>query len=337
MDFDLLFLVWLGKPVWVWLGFAGLVVALLAFDLGILHKDAHEIGVRESLITSALYIGLGLAFGAWVWWWFGAEPGMNYLTGFALEKALAIDNVFVIATIFAYFAIPPRYQHRVLFWGVFGAIVLRAVMIGVGAAVVERFDWVLWIFAAFLIVTGVKMLFGSAHQTDVAGNPAVRFLRRRLNVTEGLHGQRFFVRLPHPVTGRTTRFVTPLFLALVLIELADVVFAVDSVPAIFAVTTDPFVVYTSNVFAILGLRALYFALAAMVQRFRYLEYALALVLVFIGSKIFAADLLGLEKLPPALSLAVTVVLLGGGVVASLLATRGEAAAQTSADRPSRHG
>jgi tellurite resistance protein TerC len=321
METALFFVEWLGKPVWVWLIFVGLVTSLLAFDLGVLHKDDHEIGVRESLITSAAYIGLGLAFGVWVWWWFGAESGLNYLTGFALEKALAIDNIFVIATIFAAFAIPPRYQHRVLFWGVLGAIVLRAVMIGAGAALVERFEWVLWVFAAFLIVTGVKMFFPSEHETDVAANPVVRFLRRRFNVTDELHAERFLVRLPHPATGRPTWFVTPLLLALLMIELADVVFAVDSVPAIFAVTTDPFIVYTSNVFAILGLRALYFALAAMVQRFRYLEYALALVLIFIGAKIFAADLLGLDKIPPAVSLAVTVGLLGGGVVASLFATR----------------
>ena len=323
MEFGLLFADWLGKPAWMWLAFIGIVVALLAFDLGILHRESREIEARESLALSAVYIGLGLAFGAWVWWQLGAEPGMNYLTGFAVEKALAMDNVFVIAMIFAFFGIPRRYQHRVLFWGILGVIVLRAVMIGLGAAIVAQFSWVLYLFAVFLIATGIKMIVFADRAYDLASNPVQRFLRRYLNVTSGLHGERFFVRLPDPATGRTALFVTPLFLALVMIEIADVIFAVDSVPAIFAITTDPFIVYTSNIFAILGLRALYFALAALVHRFHYLKYALAAVLVFIGTKIFLADLLGLEKFPPALSLAVTFGLLAAGVVYSLARTRAQ--------------
>ncbi len=323
MEAGFFFVDWLGKPIWVWATFLGIVVSLLALDLGVLHRESRDIGVRESLAMSALYIGLGLAFGGWVWWYFGAEPGMNYLTGFALEKALAMDNVFVIAMIFGFFAVPRRHQHRVLFWGILGVIVLRALMIGVGAAMVEHFSWILHVFAVFLIATGVKMLFVSERPTDLAGNPVVAFLRRRFDVTDELHGERFLVRLPHPATGRPTWFATPLLLALVLIELADIVFAVDSVPAIFAITTDPFIVYTSNVFAILGLRALYFALAAMVSRFHLLKYALAAILIFIGSKIFVADLLGLGKIPPAVSLAVTFGLLTAGVVWSLLRTRPE--------------
>ena len=324
MDFldPILFADWLGKPAWMWLAFMAIVAALLVLDLGVLHKENREIEVRESLVLSAGYIGLGLAFGGWVWWYLGEQPGMEYLTGFAVEKALAMDNVFVIAMIFAFFAVPRMYQHRVLFWGILGVIVLRAIMIGLGAAIVSEFSWVLYVFAVFLIATGVKMLVFADTEYDVGSNPVLRAIKRRFNVTEEHHGERFFVRLPDPKRpGRLAVFMTPLFLALVLIEIADVIFAVDSVPAIFAITTDPFIVYTSNIFAILGLRALYFALAAMVHRFRYLKYALAVVLIFIGSKIFLADLLGIDKLPPALSLGITFGILAAGVVFSLLRTR----------------
>lgn len=320
---------WLGKPAWMWLAFLALVAALLAFDLGVLHRKQREIGVRESLVLSTLYIGLGLAFGGWVWWHLGAQSGLAYVTGFAVEKALAMDNVFVIAMIFGYFAVPRVHQHRVLFWGILGAIVLRAIMIGLGAALVAQFAWVLYLFAVFLIVTGIKMLVAADKPHDIAANPVLTFLRRRLNVAEDAGVDRFFVRRPHPVTGRPALFVTPLFLALVLIEIADVVFAVDSVPAILAITADPFIVFTSNIFAILGLRALYFALAAMVERFHYLKYALAAVLIFIGGKIFVADLLGLEKIPAGISLGVTFGLLVAGVGWSLWRTRGEAAVQPS--------
>ena len=312
---------WLGKPLWMWLSFATLVFALLALDLGVLHKGHREIGVRESLVLSAFYIALALLYGGWIWWSLGAESGINYLTGFAVEKALAIDNVFVIAMIFSFFAVPARYQHRVLFWGILGVIVLRAVMIGLGAAIVAQFSWVLYVFAVFLIATGVKMLFASDKPTDIGNNPLVRFMRKNFRVTDEHHGERFFIRKEDPKTGKMQRYMTPLFMALVLIEVADVVFAVDSVPAIFAITTDPFIVYTSNIFAILGLRALYFALAAMISRFHYLKYALAIVLVVIGSKIFLADLLGLDKIPPIWSLGVIVSILAAGVIVSLVKTR----------------
>jgi tellurite resistance protein TerC len=312
---------WLGKPAWMWLGFLGIVAVLLVLDLGVLHREQREIGIRESLVLSGVYLSLGLTFGAWVWWYLGAEAGMAYLTGFAVEKALAMDNVFVIAMIFAFFSIPRIYQHRVLFWGILGVIVLRAVMIGLGATIVSRFSWVLYLFAIFLIATGVKMIVFADRKYDVASNPVLRAMRRRFNMTDELSGEKFFVRKPHPVTGEPVRFMTPLFVALVLIEIADVIFAVDSVPAIFAITTDPFIVYTSNIFAILGLRALYFALAAIIHRFHYLKYALAAVLIFIGSKVFLADLLGLEKFPPAASLGITFGLLAAGVIWSLLRTR----------------
>jgi tellurite resistance protein TerC len=311
----------LGKAAWIWLLFAGIVVTLLVLDLGVLHKDDREIGVRESLFLSAGYISMALLFGVWVWWFLGAQSGTEYFTGFLIEKSLSMDNVFVIALIFSYLAIPRQYQHRVLFWGIIGVIVLRAIMIGVGAALVSQFSWVLYLFGAFLVVTGIKMWLVADHMPDIANNPVLKFLRRHLRVTPQLHGNAFFVQQPDPATGQPVRWATPLFLALCMVELIDLVFAVDSVPAIFAITDDPFIVYTSNIFAILGLRALYFALAAMIHRFKYLKYALALVLVFIGTKIFLVGIIG--KIPPVVSLSVTFGLIAGGVIVSLWKTRGE--------------
>ena len=311
----------LGKPAWMWLAFIAIVIALLALDLGVLHRKQREIGVSESLALSAGYIALSLGFGAWVWWYMGETAGMNYLTGFVIEKSLAMDNVFVIAMIFSYFAVPRLYQHRVLFWGIIGVILLRAIMIGFGAAIVEQFSWVLYVFAAFLIATGIKMWVMADKPYDVGNSALLRWVRRRFRVTDRLHGEAFWVKETDAKTGRLAWFMTPLFLALIMIEFVDVVFAVDSVPAIFAITTDPFIVYTSNIFAILGLRALYFALAAMVDRFHYLKYALAVLLVFIGSKIFVADAFGLAKIPPAASLGVTFAILLGGVGWSLWKTR----------------
>ena len=328
---DFLFIDWLGTPVWFWLSFLGLVAALTAFDLGILHKEDTEMGIGESLKLSAFYISIALAIGVFVYFQktaaFGVDIGidltMKYYTGFFIEKALSIDNIFVIGLIFTTFAIPPKYQYRALLWGIIGVIVLRGIMIALGAALVEQFYWVLYIFAVFLIGTGVKMLFASDKPMDVKNNPAVRFISRLMRVTPELHGQKFFVKVPDSATGRLVLAATPLFLALVVINIVDLVFAVDSVPAIFAITTDTFIVYTSNIMAILGLRALYFALAAMVHRFEYLKYALALVLVFIGSKIFVADfILGGDKFPPMLSLGVTFGLILGGILWSLWKTRG---------------
>ncbi len=319
---EFLFTDWLGTPAWFWLAFLGLVIALTAFDLGVLHKENKEMGIAESLKLSALYIGIALAFGAWIWVEKGGDAGLQYYTGFFIEKALSIDNIFVISLIFATFAIPARYQYRALLWGIVAVIVLRGLMIAGGAALVAEYGWLLYVFAAFLIFTGIRMLFASDKPMDVAGNPVVRWLSRRMPITADLHGEKFFVRVSDAKTGKVVLAATPLFLALVVINLADLVFAVDSVPAIFAITTDTFIVYTSNIMAILGLRALYFALAAMVHRFHYLKYALALVLVFIGSKIFVADfLLGSAKFPPLASLGVTVALIAGGVLWSLVSSR----------------
>ncbi|XUY25519.1 TerC family protein [Agrobacterium sp. rho-8.1] len=321
---ELLLTDFLGTPAWMWAVFISLVLGLLALDLGVLHKNSKEIGIRESMLMSTFYIGIGLAFGGWIWYQSGQQSAMEYVTGFVVEKSLAMDNIFIIAMIFSYFAIPRQYQHRVLLWGILGVIVLRGIMIAAGAAIVENFNWVLYIFAAFLVFTGLKMLFSSDHdENDIGNNKILKFLRRHLPVTNALHGEKFLVKEVDEKTGKLKTFVTPLFLALIMVEIADLIFAVDSIPAIFAITTDPFIVYTSNIFAILGLRALYFALAALIHRFAYLKYALAAVLVFVGSKIFLPDMLGIAKIPPAVSLGVTVAILVTGVVGSLFATRNE--------------
>ncbi|WP_296071617.1 TerC family protein [uncultured Agrobacterium sp.] len=322
---DFLLSDFLGTPTWMWAVFISLVLGLLALDLGVLHKNSKEIGVRESLLMSGFYIVIGLAFGGWIWYQSGQQSAMEYVTGFVVEKSLAMDNIFIIAMIFSYFAIPRQYQHRVLLWGILGVIVLRGIMIAGGAAIVENFHWVLYLFAAFLVFTGLKMLFSSDHdENDIGNNRILKFLRSHLPVTNRLHGEKFFVKETDEATGKLKTFVTPLFLALIMVEIADLIFAVDSIPAIFAITTDPFIVYTSNIFAILGLRALYFALAALIHRFAYLKYALAAVLVFVGSKIFVADMLGIAKIPPAISLGVTVAILATGIIGSLIATRKEA-------------
>lgn len=310
----------LGQPLPLWITFAAIVVVLLALDLGVLHRKDREIGVAESLWLSAGYIAVALLFGAWLSARLGADKGLEYFTGYFIEKSLSMDNVFVIALVFSSLAVPREYQHRVLFWGVLGVIVLRALMIGLGAVLVSQFSWVLYVFGAFLVLTGIKMLRMPNHSPDLERNVMLRLLRRVLRVTPTLRGNAFLVREPHPVTGRPVLWATPLLLALCLVEFTDLVFAVDSVPAIFSVTEDPFIVYTSNIFAILGLRALYFALAAAVHRFVFLKYALALVLVFIGGKIFLVNITG--KIPAAVSLSVTGALIAGGILVSLWRTRG---------------
>ncbi|GGQ94215.1 transporter [Deinococcus ruber] len=318
---------WLGKPAWMWLSFLAVVAVVLAFDLGVLERrrrgansaDSPGMGVRQSLLLSAGYIAVAGVFGAWVWATLGRESGMQFFTGFALEKALALDNVFVISLIFGFFAIPERLQRRVLLWGILGVLLLRGVMIGLGTALVSEFDWILWIFGAFLLYTGLKMLRGGDDDHDFSKNRLPIWMKRRLPITDELHGERFTVK--KPVGSQLKTFATPLLLALIMVEAADLIFAVDSIPAIFAITQDPFLVYTSNIFAVLGLRALYFALAALVHKFASLKVALSLVLVFIGLKIFYAQLWG--KLDPAISLSVTLALLAGGVLVSVWKTRGQ--------------
>ncbi len=323
---DMLGTMVMGTPAWMWATFLAVVVALVVFDLGVLHKKDEEIGVKASLKLSAFYITAGLLFGLWVWHNKGAAFAMDYYTGFLIEKSLSLDNVFVISLIFTYFAIPRMYQHRVLFWGIIGVIVLRGVMIGVGATIVASYSWTLYIFAAFLVFTGIKMLMPEKEgDDDMSQSKIIKFLRGHMRVTDQLHGQQFFVRAADPKdSSRMVLWATPLFLTLCMVEISDVIFAVDSVPAIFAITTDPFIVYTSNIFAILGLRALYFALAAILERFHYLKYALALVLVFIGSKVFLGDFVFDGKVPALLSLTITFGILAVGVIYSLYKTRGQA-------------
>jgi len=311
----------MGKPLWMWGLFIGVVITLLAFDLGLFHRKQKEISVKESLIFSGFYISMGLLFGAWVWYQLGAQSGEEYLTGFLIEKTLAMDNIFVISLIFTYFAIPPAYQHRVLFWGILGVIVLRGIMIGLGATLVEQFDWVLYIFAAFLILTGIKMLRMKEETFDISENRILKLLRRHFRISPYLNGHRFTIKMPDPKTGKLVTYITPLLVALILIECVDIIFAVDSVPAIFTITLDPYIVYTSNIFAILGLRALYFSLSAILHRFHYLKFALAWVLIFIGSKTFIAYGMGWEKFPASISLGITVALIAAGILFSLYKTR----------------
>jgi len=304
----------LSAAVLPWITFFVIVIALMAFDLGVLNKTDHEIGIKESLWLSAFYIAVALLFGLGVWWMRGAEDALLYYTGFLVEKSLSIDNVFVFALIFAFLGIPRIYQYRVLVWGILMALVLRAVFIGFGAAVVSEWQWVLWFFGAFLIVTGVKMLWTKDEDgPDFENNSLYKWMQGKMNISEEYRGHDFWFK------ENGVRWFTPLFVALVLINFADIIFAVDSVPAILAITQDPFIVYTSNIFAILGLRALYFALAAMIHRFHYLKYALALILVLIGVKIVLM-MIGI-KLPALLTLGLTFGLLAGGVGYSLWKTK----------------
>jgi tellurite resistance protein TerC len=302
------------KPVWMWLVFFAVVLFLLALDLGVFNKKDHVIGISESLLLSAFYIACALLYSLWIWRELGSASSVQYLTGFLVEKTLAMDNIFVISMIFAYFNVPRISQHRVLFWGILGVIILRGMMICAGSALVTRFEWILLLFAAFLIYTGIKLLVTKEKKTDLTDNPVLRFISSKFHITETYHGSAFVVR------SEGKLHLTPLLPALLMIEAADVIFAVDSVPAVFTITSDPYIVYTSNIFAILGLRALYFALAAMVNRFTYLKYALALVLIFIGSKVFIAKILNMHEFPPLISLGATLVLLTGGVVVSLIKT-----------------
>ena len=311
----------LGTPVYFWVAFLAIVIGLLVFDLGILNRDAHEISARESLTLYAGYVIVAVLFGVWVWFSRGAEAGLEFYTGYLIEQSLAMDNMFVIATIFGFLAIPRLYQHRVLFWGIIGVILFRAILIGVGAALVYQFSWILFLFGAFLVFTGIRMFSHQDEEPDIEANPVLKFLRKRFRITNELRGRHFAVKEPDPRTGKIVTWLTPLAVALIMVEFVDLIFAVDSVPAVFAVTQDTFIVYTSNIFAILGLRALYFALAAAMNRFRYLQISLAIILVLIGIKIFLVPL-GI-KIDTLFSLSVTIAILAGGVFYSLWKTRNE--------------
>jgi len=354
--------------IWIWVAFIAFILLMLALDLGVFHRHAHVISVKEALKWSAVWITMGLSFSVFVYFayenhWFslgtvvdavdgmtnsGATATEKYLTGYVVEKSLSVDNIFVIAMIFGFFAVPPLYQHRVLFWGIIGALVMRGVMIGLGAKLIKEFHWVLYIFAAFLILTAIKMLFHNTENSDPNKNMVVRLARRFFHVTDNFHGEHFIVRagtlasyeseVPDALAVRDavvdnakpgTLLLTPLALALIMVETTDVIFAVDSIPAIFAITADPFLVFTSNVFAILGLRSLYFALAGMVAKFRYLKISLATILLVVGTKMLVA-----EWLKPAIGqyfnlyfLGVVLSILVVGVAASIYAERRSARVQ----------
>jgi tellurite resistance protein TerC len=300
-----------GTP-WLWAGFVGLVVMMLALDLGVFHRKDRAISTREALAWTGVWIGLALLFNLFIWVRFGGEKALEFLTGYVIEKSLSVDNLFVFVVIFGTFAIPAAYQHRVLFWGILTALVLRAVMILGGVALIERFHWLVYVFGAFLVVTGIRLFAERGEHPHPERSRVFRLFRRMVPSTSRMEGHSFFVREAGKLVA------TPLFMALVLIELSDVVFAVDSIPAIFAVTLDPFIVFTSNIFAILGLRSLYFAMASLLDRFTYLKTGLSAVLVFVGAKMLAAPWV---KVHPAVSLAVVLVILGGAVALSLVKTR----------------
>jgi tellurite resistance protein TerC len=303
----------IGSPG-AWIAFIAFVVAMLAIDLGIFHRKSHVVGMREALVWSSVWIALALLFNGIVWKLYGAERGLEFLTGYMIEKSLSVDNIFVFVVIFGALGIPALYQHRVLFWGILTALVLRAVMIFAGAALLTRFHWLIYVFGAFLVLTGIKLFVQRQQASNPADSAVIKLARRLIPATDRLDGEKFFT------VENGKRVATPLFMALLLVEATDVVFAVDSIPAIFAVTSDPFIVFTSNIFAILGLRSLFFLLAGVVDKFRYLKTGLAAVLVFVGAKMSLVDL---YKVPPLASLLVIAMLLSVAIVASLWASRND--------------
>jgi tellurite resistance protein TerC len=301
--------------LWLYVGFNVFVLAMLALDLGVFHKEAHVVSMKEAAGWSALWVTLALVFNAGIYHFMGPQAGIEFLTGYLIEKALSVDNIFVFVLIFSYFQVPPRYQHRVLFWGILGALLMRGAMIAAGAVLIERFHWIIYVFGAFLVFTGIRMAMQDEHDIEPESNPVIRLMRRFIPVTSEYRGQNFFVREAVTPGGVARWVATPLFVVLVLVETTDLIFAVDSIPAIFAITRDPFLVYTSNVFAILGLRALYFLLAGVIHKFHYLKLGLAVVLVFVGTKMLLVDV---YKIPVAVSLGVIALVLASSVVASLL-------------------
>lgn len=305
---------------WMWTGFGVFVLAMLTVDMFLLGRHgAQKVSVREALTWSLVWFVIAMLFGGALWGWLDYTVGrevadtkvMEYLTGYLLEKTLAMDNIFVFVMLFTYFAVPLEFQKRILVYGVLGAIVLRALMILLGAWLIAQFHWVLYLFGAFLLITGIKMFIFADHAPDLAKNPLLRWLRNHVRITDDYHGDQFWIY------EKGVRWFTPMFLVLVLIEFSDVIFAMDSIPAIFAVTNDPFIVFTSNIFAILGLRALYFLLADMAERFHLLKYGLAVVLMFVGSKMLIVDWF---KIPVAVSLGVVIAVLGTSMMLSLIAT-----------------
>jgi tellurite resistance protein TerC len=306
----------LATSIWFWVGFNAFVLLMLALDLGVFHRRAHEVKLKEAAAWSAVWVTVALLFNVIIYLYAGPQAGLEFLTGYLVEKSLAVDNIFVIAMIFSYFAVPSIYQHRVLFWGILGALVMRGAFIGAGAYALERWHWVIYVFGGILLLTGIKMAVRKDEAVDLENNVVVKTARRWLPISARYDGQKFWT----VESGK--RMATPLFLVLLLVEVTDLVFAIDSIPAIFAITKDPFLVYTSNVFAILGLRSMYFLLAGVVHKFVYLKYGLSMVLVFVGGKMMMLDVV---KVPTAVSLGVIATLIGGSIAASLWTARGRAA------------
>ena len=301
------------ESIWLWVGFNVFVLAMLALDLGVFHRKAHVVSFREAVAWTIAWVTLAMLFNFGIWHFMGPQKALEFTTGYVIEYSLSVDNIFVFAMLFSYFAVPATYQHRVLFWGILGALVLRAIMIGAGTVLITKFAWIIYVFGAFLILTGLKMIFKKEEEIHPERNPVVRWFKRLMPVTSDYRGAKFFVR------ENGIRMATPLFVVLLLVEVSDVIFAVDSIPAIFAVTKDPFIVYTSNVFAILGLRSLYFALAGVMDKFHYLKIGLGVVLTFVGVKMLLAHTAW--KLDTLVSLGVIVLILATSVVWSLLKPR----------------
>ncbi len=296
--------------IWIWVGFNVFILLMLALDLGVFHRKTHVVSLKESLAWTGVWVALALAFNVGVWHYAGSAKALEFFTGYLIEKSLSVDNVFVFALLFSYFAVPPVYQHKVLFWGILGALIMRAIMIALGAALIAKFAWIIYVFGAFLILTGIKMIVKREEEIHPERNPVVRWFKKLMPVTPEYRGDKFFV------CENGIRMATPLFVVLLLVEFTDLIFAVDSIPAIFAVTKDPFIVYTSNVFAILGLRSLYFALAGVMDKFHYLKIGLGVVLSFVGVKMILAHTAW--KIDTLVSLGVIVLILATSVVWSLL-------------------
>ena len=310
--------------IWAWIGFNVLVLALLALDLGVFHRKAHEVSFKEAAGWSVFWVCLSLLFNLGIWKVMGPQAGLEFLTGYLIEKALSVDNIFVFVLVFAYFRVPAMYQHRVLFWGIIGALLMRGAMIGAGAWLLERFHWIIYVFGGFLVITGIRMATHDEADIEPESNPVLRLVRKFLPVTAHYHGQRLLLRrseiegdqITQPTAGSRLPFVaTPLLIVLIVVETTDLIFALDSIPAIFAITRDPFLVYTSNVFAILGLRALYFLLASVIEKFHYLKLGLSVILVFVGAKMLLSDI---YHLPVSISLMVVGIVLALSVVLSLV-------------------
>ncbi len=295
--------------IWFWVGFIAFVLAMLALDLGVFNKTPHVVKAKEAAVWTGVWVGLALVFAAGLAWFADRQTALTFLTGYVIEESLSVDNIFVIVLIFQYFAVPAQYQHRVLFWGILGALIMRGIFIGVGAALLARFEWIIYIFGALLVITGIRMALKQDEEFDGEQNPVVKFVRRFLPVTSDYRGKHFLTM----ENGK--RHATPLLLVLVLVEATDLIFAIDSIPAIFGITRDPFIVFTSNIFAVMGLRSLFFMLASVVTKFHLLKYGLAVILTFVGAKMLLEHWV---HIPILLSLGVVMVVLAASIVASLV-------------------